>query len=62
MYTSKSSSNLVFDYQTLRLIVGALAFAFPAVAIARSGKITTSISSSYWEPNARDFFVGFLDQ
>lgn len=55
-----SNDDVVFDHQTLRLIIGALAFAFPTVVIALTGKITTSISSSYHEPETRDVFVGFL--
>lgn len=50
----------VFRDGTLRLIVGALAFAFPSMVIALTGKVTTSISSSYYEPQTRSVFVGFL--
>ncbi|MEP7135254.1 MAG: hypothetical protein ABI904_10005 [Chloroflexota bacterium] len=60
MATSKSSDDLVFDYQTLRLIIGALAFAFPSLVLVLSGKVTTSISASYYEPASRNIFVGFL--
>jgi hypothetical protein len=60
MSTSRSSDDLVFNYRTLRLIIGALAFAFPAMVIALTGKITTSISASYHEVPTRDVFVGFL--
>ena len=58
--TSKSNEDLVFNYRTLRLIIGALAFAFPAMVIALTGKVTTSISASYHEVPTRDLFVGFL--
>src|SRR5215510_15469526 len=57
---SKPIGDLGFDPRTLRLIIGALAFAFPLTVIARTGKITTSISASYYEEANRDVFVGFL--
>src|SRR5678815_638888 len=56
----KTNEQLVFDVRTLRLIVGALAFAFPSAVIALTGKITTSISASYHEVQSRNVFVGFL--
>ena len=58
--SDSNSDDLLFDYRTLRLIVGALAFAFPTVVIALTGKVTTSISASYHESETRDVFVGFL--
>lgn len=58
--SNSNSDDLLFDYRTLRLIVGALAFAFPTVVIALTGKVTTSISASYHESETRDVFVGFL--
>lgn len=60
MAASQSNEQLVFNYRTLRLIIGSLAFAFPTMVIALTGKVTTSISASYYEPPARNFFVGFL--
>jgi len=57
---SKSNEQLVFDARTLRLIVGALAFAFPSAVIALTGQITTSISASYHVVQSRNVFVGFL--
>jgi hypothetical protein len=60
MTSNESTDDLLFDYRTLRLIVGALAFAFPTVVIALTGKVTTSISASYHEVETRDVFVGFL--
>ena len=60
MNIKQSRESLVFDYRTLRLIIGALAFAFPVMVCALTGKITTSISASYHEPEARNVFVGFL--
>jgi hypothetical protein len=60
MNVSQSRESLVFDYRSLRLIIGALALAFPAVVCALTGKITTSISASYYEPQTRDVFVGFV--
>ena len=59
MATTETNEQLVFDVRTLRLIIGALAFAFPAGVIALTGKITTSISASYHELQSRDVFVGF---
>jgi len=58
--SDSNNDDLLFDYRTLRLIVGALAFAFPTVVIALTGKVTTSISASYHEVETRDVFVGFL--
>ena len=60
MNSPKSNDDLVFNPRTLRLIIGALAFAFPITVIALTGKITTSISASYYEDANRDVFVGFL--
>jgi hypothetical protein len=60
MAASKLNDQLIFNPRTLRLIIGALAFAFPAAVIALTGKITTSISASYHEVQTRDVFVGFL--
>jgi len=59
MATLKTNDRPVFDQNTLRLIIGALAFAFPAVVIVLTGKITTSISASYHEAQTRNVFVGF---
>jgi len=58
MNFSKSNERLLFNPRTLRLIIGALAFAFPSAVIALTGKITTSISASYHEVQSRDAFVG----
>jgi hypothetical protein len=60
MTPSRSNDDVVFDYRTLRLVIGALAFAFPTVVVALTGKVTTSISASYHEVETRDVFVGFL--
>ena len=60
MNIKQSRESLVFDYRTLRLIIGVLAFAFPTMVYALTGKITTSISASYHEDATRDVFVGFL--
>jgi len=60
MASSETTDDVLFDARTLRLIVGALAFAFPTVVIALTGKVTTSISASYHEVETRDVFVGFL--
>lgn len=58
--TSKLNDDLIFNPRTLRLIIGVLAFAFPLTVIALTGKITPSISASYYEEANRDVFVGFL--
>jgi hypothetical protein len=53
----------IFDYRTLRLLVGIVAFALPIVvwAAARlAGDKIDSISISYHSDSARDFFVGAL--
>ena len=60
MKISQNSENQVFDFRTLRMIIGAIALAFPAVVYLLAGRITTSISGSYHEPQTRDVFVGFL--
>jgi len=59
MAASNQNENLVFDYRTLRLIVGAIALAFPFVVVAIVGDITSSISASY-HTTAGNVFVGFL--
>ena len=59
MANDKLKENLVFDYHTIRLLIGSIALLFPwAVSFLASG-ITPSISWSY-HTNARDVFVGFL--
>ena len=50
---------LIFDYHTIRLIIGLIAVIFPLVVRIRAAKITDSISWSYYT-DARDLFVGFL--
>ncbi len=52
-------SHPVFNYRTLRLIVGIIAFAIPFVCEFLSSKPLTSISASY-HTAARDAFVGML--
>lgn len=60
MATLNENENPVFNEHTLRLVVGALAFGLPSLVYILAGRITTSISSSYHEPLARDVFVGSL--
>lgn len=60
MATSKSNEELVFNFRTLRVIIGALALAFPCAVVGLTGTITTSISASYYEPQTRNVFVGFM--
>jgi len=56
----QNSEEQVFDIRTLRLLIGAIALAFPTVVYLLAGRITTSISASYHEPPMRDVFVGFM--
>ena len=51
--------NQVFDYRTLRLLMGLIAFSIPFVVTYVSSTTLTSISSSYYT-EARDIFVGLL--
>jgi hypothetical protein len=60
MATVKENDNPVFDYRSLRLAVGALAFGLPGLVYILAGRITTSISASYHELATRDIFVGSL--
>ncbi len=52
--------DLVFDYKTLRLLVGIIAFAMPIVALFLASEPLSSISASYHYDIARDKFVGML--
>lgn len=49
----------VFDYRTLRLLIGALAFTLPFLVTWIADKSLSSISASY-HTGARDFFVGWM--
>lgn len=51
--------NKVFDYRTLRLLVGLIAFFLPIVAEVLATATIPSISASYYT-EARDAFVGML--
>src|SRR5258706_1086653 len=59
MKSSESNNNLVFDYHTIRLLIGLIALSFPWVVSIRAYRITPSISWSYYT-DARDLFVGLL--
>jgi len=59
-HSTRNNDDLLFDYRTLRLIIGVLALGFPFTVIALTGKITTSMSASYHEAATRDVFVGFM--
>jgi hypothetical protein len=59
MASSSSKNTLVFDYHTIRLLIGLIAMLFPVVIWLRAQRITNSISWSYYT-DARDFFVGLL--
>jgi len=59
-HSTHNNDDLLFDYRTLRLVIGVLALGFPFTVIALAGKITTSISASYHEAATRDVFVGFM--
>lgn len=63
MSADSKKQDEIFDYRTLRLLVGIVAFALPIVvwAAARiAGDRIDSISASYWVDDARDLFVGAL--
>lgn len=51
--------NKVFDYRTLRLIMGIIAFFMPIAVVIFSQTALASISASYYS-DARDIFVGSL--
>jgi len=53
------SSSPVFDYKTLRLLLGIIAFTLPFVVTLMARTQLSSISASYFT-EARDWFVGFL--
>ena len=55
----ESEDNKVFDYRTLRLLVGIIAFALPWVVTFVSSLELPSISYSY-HTDARHWFVGLL--
>jgi hypothetical protein len=57
--TLESNERLVFDYRTIRLIIGLIAFAFPWIVSFLAHEIPSSISWSYYT-DGRDLFVGFL--
>jgi hypothetical protein len=59
MEKSESKENLVFDYHTIRLLIGFISLSFPWIVMWRAGKITSSLSWSYYT-EARDIFVGLL--
>ncbi len=53
------TTNPVFDYRALRLLMGVIAFALPFVVGVLSSRSLSSISASYYT-EARDAFVGML--
>jgi len=59
MKPSESKENLVFDYHTIRLLIGVIALSFPWVVSILASRIAPSISWSY-HTDAHDIFVGFL--
>ena len=54
-----STINEVFDYRTLRLLIGLIAFFLPIIAEVLATEAIPSISASYYT-EARDAFVGML--
>lgn len=63
MAADTTKQHEIFDYRTLRLLVGIVAFALPIVVWVASffaAKKIDSISGSYWVDDARDLFVGSL--
>jgi hypothetical protein len=59
MGLSEPKENLVFDFRTIRLLIGIIALSFPWVVSILASRITPSISWSY-HTDAHDIFVGFL--
>lgn len=59
MKPSESKEDLVFDFYTIRLLIGLIAFSLPWVVRIIVGYIPDSISWSY-HTTARDYFVGLL--
>lgn len=55
----KTKGCLVFDYRTIRLLIGAIMLFLPVIVIVLSSGITDSISYGYYT-NARNYFVGLL--
>lgn len=53
------SDNKVFDYRTLRLLMGIIALFMPIAVVIFSNKALSSISASYYT-DSRDIFVGAL--
>ena len=49
----------IFDYRTLRVLIGAIAFTLPFLVTWIADKSLSSISASY-HTGARDFFVGWM--
>lgn len=49
----------IFDYRTLRLFIGAIAFTLPFLVTWIADRSLSSISASY-HTGARDFFVGWM--
>lgn len=56
----KEKEHPMFEFSTLRMIVGAFAFGLPWLVYILVGRFTTSISWSYHELMTRDIFVGSL--
>lgn len=54
-----SDEEMVFDYRTLRFLMGVIALILPIVVSLRSSVPLSSISASYYT-EARDFLVGLL--
>lgn len=54
-----SRENRTFDYRTLRLVIGLIAFLLPFVVSIIANTTLASISGSYYT-EARDWFVGLL--
>lgn len=63
MPTEEMKQDEIFDYKTLRLLVGIVAIALPIVVLVAARAAVPpidSISASYWVDDARDLFVGAL--
>ena len=60
MVANDENEKPMFNENTLRLVVGALAFGLPCLVYVLVGRMTRSISSAYHELPTRDIFVGSL--
>ncbi len=58
--SSSSARNPTFDYVTLRLLMGAMAFAIPIVVVYLAQPTALESISASYHTEAQDAFVGML--